>query len=307
MKRVIFLFATGLLSMLSLFSSCDSEELLEQQPVSSEETLTENKPSGEYVVDFVNPDGTPFIDFDSTKVVWGGSRTSYPYKTYVETTWSTFCSSTGDYVKLSGGQGGSQTLTSGSYAITPASGITKDYTISVQKGYTITGNTTTGGTISPNGPTKVDAGSSLTLRATPSSGYEFSKFITSTGWEITTNNKVVTPSASYTVTAYFKQKVTTPDYYTLTITVRATGIEYGKSEKLVFTATNVYSGSSVRNVTVSKTGSQTVSYQIKAGQTTSVSVSSPTNYYGRYFSDGVGESVSIKMDSDKSTICYVNY
>ena len=176
--------------------------------------------------------------------------------------------------------------------------------------YTVNVTATNGGSASGGGT--VESGSSTTINCSkPSSGsWDFTGWTSSNGGTFGDKNSqstTFTPSTDCTVTANFKAAVTTPDYYTLTITVRATAIEVGKSEGLTFTATNVYSGSSVRNVTVSKSGSQTVSYQIKAGQTTTVSVSSKTNNYGRYFSAGFGESVSIKMDSDKSTICYVNY
>ena len=90
--------------------------------------------------------------------------------------------------------------------------------MSVTKKHKVTVSAGTGGSVTNSGSAYYDHGSSLKLTATPSSGYEFSKFVTNTGWEVTDNPKTYTVNSCFTVTAQFKAKTPSVSYYTLTIT-----------------------------------------------------------------------------------------
>ena len=116
-------------------------------------------------------------------------------------------------MKFSGGDD-KKTLSSGSYTI--AKNIAKDYTVSVTKKHKVTVSAGTGGSVTNSGSAYYDHGSSLKLTATPSSGYEFSKFVTNSGWEVTDNPKTYTVNSGFTVTAHFKAKATA----TPTISIR---------------------------------------------------------------------------------------
>ena len=130
-KKVIYVLAALLCVA---FQSCESDEPVKMFDESVSVTdKVENNKEGMFAVNFVNPDGTPYMPDGLTKVTWGGSYSEYPYGTEVTTNWGTFCSKSGDQVTLSGGDGGSATLTGSGQSYTIASGIDKNYTISVTK------------------------------------------------------------------------------------------------------------------------------------------------------------------------------
>ena len=164
MRHVKYLFLAFMSIFAWTFQSCDSDEQMnavEDIALISEQSDV-NK-DGMFAVNFVNPDGTPYAPDGLTKVTWGGSYSEYPYGTEVTTNWGTFCSKSGDQVTLSGGDGGSATLTGSGQSYTIASGIDKNYTISVTKTsapepvtqYTITLNIKTTG-IEKSNPAKLN-------------------------------------------------------------------------------------------------------------------------------------------------------
>ena len=129
-------------------------------------------------------------------------------------------------MKFSGGDDKEKILSSGSYTI--AKNIAKDYTVSVTKKHKVTVSAGTGGSVTNSGSAYYDHGSSLKLTATPSSGDEFSKFVTNTGWEVTDNPKTYTVNSCFTVTAQFKAKAVETQTYTITIKTKSTGIAVEK-------------------------------------------------------------------------------
>ena len=205
MKRIsIYLFAT-LLALGCFFTSCDNDEIVElSQEVAENESSAEQNEDDMFTVQFFNADGTPYEFSGETKGNWTGSKKSYRYRTTVVADWSDFKSDATDQVKFSGGDDKEKTLSSGSYTI--AKNIAKDYTVSVTKKHKVTVSAGTGGSVSNSGSAYYDHGSSLKLTATPNSGYEFSKFVTNSGWEVTDNPKTYTVNSCFTVTAQFKAK-----------------------------------------------------------------------------------------------------
>ena len=97
----------------------------------SSELGDENK-EGMFAVNFVNPDGTPYAPDGLTKVTWGGSYAEYPYGTPVDTNWQSFCT-TGETVKLSGGDQTETTLSSYGQTYNITNSIGHNYTITVTK------------------------------------------------------------------------------------------------------------------------------------------------------------------------------
>ena len=284
-----------------VFQSCDEkEELSSFDNVTSLDEPSDHQADSLFTVSFVNPDGSLYAPDDQTKVIWTGSKTSYPFRTPVSTSWGTFCSKSGDIVTFSGGEDGpnKKFTSAGTYNITdPQLGITKDYTITVAKQYTVTGKSGTGGTITLSPSSGIGSpSSSVTAKATPNSGYKFSKFVTSTGWEITDNNKVLYPSASYTITAYFTADTPAPTtQYTITMNIKTTAIDAGNPAKIKLSNNGVH----VYGNTIAS-GSRTTSFKVDKGS--NVKLTADCNY-GVTFSDDSFTNVT----NDKTVTVWVNY
>lgn len=103
----------------------------------------------------------------------------------------------------------------------------RDYTLTayfevVTKEYTLTINTTTGGTTDPSpGTYKFPQGTKVVIKAIPSSGYEFDYWQIDTVATTTQNPITVIMDRNYTLTAYFKPLPA--EYYSLTISTTTGG------------------------------------------------------------------------------------
>ena len=309
MRTINYYFLALLSILMIVFQSCDEkEELSSFDNVTSLDKPSDHQADSVFTVSFVNPDGSLYAPDDMTKATWTGSKTSYPYRTPVSTTWGTFCSKSGDIVSFSGGYAGSQKYTSaGTYNITdPNEGITKDYTITVAKQYTVTGKAGTGGTITLTPSSGIGSPSSpVTAKATPNSGYKFSKFMTNLGWEITESNKVLYPSASYTITAYFEAAQT--QTYTITIKTKSTGIEAGKKATVSLSVSGHNSmNPNADQIVASSASVKTWTITANKGATVTVTASCD-NYACGFDYSGSRTKTFSNLSSNQSATIYINY
>lgn len=304
MKRISLYVAVCLLAFGGVFTSCDNEETLSDvQEVAEDVTSSEENEDGMFTVSFVNPDGTPYVPEGETKVDWKGTSTKYPYRTTVDAQWSDFKKDDGDMVKFSGGDANTKELTSGSYRI--ANNIDKDYTVSVAKYHKVKISAGTGGTVSPSGEEWRLDGSTVTVTATPNSGYEFSKFVTSTGWEQTANPKQFSVSSCFTVTAYFKAVET--QTYTITVKTKSTGIEEGKKATVSLSVSGHNSMSpNSSQIVASSTSVKTWTITANKGATVTMSVSCD-NYDCDFDMAGSKTKTFSNLSSNQSATIYINY
>ena len=306
MKRISFYLFATLLALGCFFTSCDNDEIVElSQEVAENESSAEQNEDDMYTVQFVNADGTPYEFSGETKGNWTGSKKSYPYWTTVVADWADFKSDATDQVEFSGGDDNTKTLSSGSYTI--ANNIAQDYTVSVTKKHKVTVSAGTGGSVTNSGTAYRNNGSSLTLTATPSSGYEFSKFVTNTGWEVTDNPKTFTVSSCFTVTAQFKAKAVETQTYTITIKTKSTGIEAGKGAKV---SLSVSGHNEMRpntsQVVSSSTSVKTWTIIANKGATVKVTVSC-TNYPCGFGATGEQTKTFSNLSSNQSAEIWINY
>ena len=309
--RTINYYLLALLSILMIvFQSCDEkEELSSFDNVTSLDKPSDHQADSLFTVSFVNPDGSLYAPDDQTKVIWTGSKTSYPFRTPVSTSWGTFCSKSGDIVTFSGGEDGpnKKFTSAGTYNITdPQLGITKDYTITVAKQYTVTGKSGTGGTITLTPSSGIGSpSSSVTAKATPNSGYKFSKFVTSTGWEITESSKVLYPGASYTITAYFEAAQT--QTYTITIKTKSTGIEVEKKATVSLSVSGHNSmNPNADQIVASSASVKTWTITANKGATVTVTASCD-NYACGFDNSGSRTKTFSNLSSNQSATICINY
>ena len=89
--------------------------------------------------------------------------------------------------------------------------------------FTVTLNTTAGGTVSPMGSTTVVDGDSFTATATADSGYHFVNWTNAAGAAVSTSNPYTfTVTQDVTLTAHFEVNGTQPTTYTVTVNYDAT-------------------------------------------------------------------------------------
>ena len=167
--------------------------------------------------------------------------------------------------------------------------------VPVVNNYTVTLNTTTGGTVSPTGSTIVAEGDSFTATATADSGYHFVNWTNAAGAAVSTSNPYTfTVTQDVTLTAHFEVNGTQPTTYTVTVHYDATmgnvtGIPTGP----------VAAGSQVTLTANPLTGYHFMNWS--TGDTTRtiiLTVNSNIDITANFEADQVGETYTVTVNYD---------
>ena len=153
----------------------------------------------------------------------------------------------------------------------------KTYTANFEAGapvvdtFTVTLNTTDGGTVSPMGSTRVADGTLFTATATADSGYHFVNWTNANGAAVSTNNPYAfTVNADVTLTAHFQANDPQVTYYNVIIT---------SADSTMGTATATATGQVAENTSVTATAVALTGYRFVNWTDANGTVVNATNPY----------------------------
>lgn len=137
--------------------------------------------------------------------------------------------------------------------------------------FTVTLNTTAGGTVSPMGSTRVADGTLFTATATADSGYHFVNWTNANGAAVSTNNPYAfTVNANVTLTAHFQANDPQVTYYNVIIT---------SADTTMGTATATATGQVAENTSVTATAVALTGYRFVNWTDANGTVVNATNPY----------------------------
>ena len=137
--------------------------------------------------------------------------------------------------------------------------------------FTVTLNTTDGGTVSPMGSTRVADGTLFTATATADSGYHFVNWTNANGAAVSTNNPYAfTVNANVTLTAHFQANDPQVTYYNVIIT---------SADSTMGTATATATGQVAENTSVTATAVALTGYRFANWTDANGNIVNATNPY----------------------------
>lgn len=137
--------------------------------------------------------------------------------------------------------------------------------------FTVTLNTTAGGTVSPMGSTIVAEGASFTATATADSGYHFVNWTNAAGAAVSTSNPYTfTVTANMTLTAHFDANGSQTNYYTVTVS---------SADTTMGTVSSTANGQVAENTSVTATATAKAGYHFVNWTNAAGAVINATNPY----------------------------
>jgi len=303
-----------ILSLQEQIESLNTTEETTTEETTTEETTTEETTTEETTTEETTTEETTTqpTTYQVTITISGNGTTSISSGTYNEGQQISITASSENGNRFSNWSG-DVSSTEETVSLTVNSNINISANFEVIPSYTVTVNSGTGGSVSSSGGTYQE-GDTVTITATPNSGYTFNNW--TGGIESSSNEITLTVNSDITITANFDAI-----QYTLTVnsgtggTVSSSGGTFNYGDTVTITATsntgyyfNNWSGGLSSNdseITVTVTSDLSLSASFTERQTVSVQVNNDNggvlNYTGNFGSTG-----SVSSNTNQSITLYQN-